>query len=212
MKKKMNTTYMVELAVLIAIILIMAFTPIGYIRTLGLEITLIVVPVAVGAVTLGPMAGLILGTIFGITQFYPVLRHERFRRHAALHQSGVYLYRLRSHENADGMADRTDFPGTSEGIRYEKIACPVSCLASPLLNTLFFHGCDLHPVFTRQTTSSRLATSFGASNALAFVIAFVGFNGLVRLWLPHRRNRHRPGSAGCHAAQCEITANAKNET
>ena len=30
MKKKMNTTYMVELAVLIAIILIMAFTPIGY--------------------------------------------------------------------------------------------------------------------------------------------------------------------------------------
>ena len=51
MKKKMNTTYMVELAVLIAIILIMAFTPIGYIRTLGLEITLIVVPVAVGAVT-----------------------------------------------------------------------------------------------------------------------------------------------------------------
>ena len=69
MKKKMNTTYMVELAVLIAIILIMAFTPIGYIRTLGLEITLIVVPVAVGAVTLGPMAGLILGTIFGITSF-----------------------------------------------------------------------------------------------------------------------------------------------
>ena len=128
MKKKMNTTYMVELAVLIAIILIMAFTPIGYIRTLGLEITLIVVPVAVGAVTLGPMAGLILGTIFGITQFYPVLRHERFRRHAALHQSGVYLYRLRSHENADGMADRTDFPGTSEGIRYEKNC--VSCFLS----------------------------------------------------------------------------------
>ena len=30
MKKKMNTTYMVELAVLIAIILIMAFTPIGF--------------------------------------------------------------------------------------------------------------------------------------------------------------------------------------
>ena len=51
---KLNTTYMVEMALLIAIILIMAFTPIGYIKTFGLEITLIVVPVAVGAVVLGP--------------------------------------------------------------------------------------------------------------------------------------------------------------
>ena len=31
---KLNTTYMVEMALLIAIILIMAFTPIGYIKTL----------------------------------------------------------------------------------------------------------------------------------------------------------------------------------
>ena len=37
------------------------FSPIGYIKTAGLEITLIVVPVAVGAVTLGPTAGAILG-------------------------------------------------------------------------------------------------------------------------------------------------------
>ena len=63
--KKMNTIYMVEMALLIAIILIMAFTPLGYIRTFGLEITLIVVPVAVGAVTLGPTAGAVLGAVFG---------------------------------------------------------------------------------------------------------------------------------------------------
>ena len=66
---KLNTTYMVEMALLIAIILIMAFTPIGYIKTFGLEITLIVVPVAVGAVVLGPTAGAILGGVFGLTSF-----------------------------------------------------------------------------------------------------------------------------------------------
>ena len=66
---KLNTTYMVEMALLIAIILIMAFTPIGYIKTFGLEITLIVVPVAVGAVVLGPAAGAILGGVFGLTSF-----------------------------------------------------------------------------------------------------------------------------------------------
>lgn len=54
---KPTTVRMTQLALLIAIILLMAFTPIGYIKTLGLEITLIVVPVAVGAILLGPMSG-----------------------------------------------------------------------------------------------------------------------------------------------------------
>lgn len=48
-KKKFSTTKFVEMALLVAIILLMAFTPIGYIKTFGLEITLIVVPVTVGA-------------------------------------------------------------------------------------------------------------------------------------------------------------------
>ena len=46
-QKKFSTKYLVEMALLVAIILIMAFTPIGYIRTAGLEITLIVVPVVI---------------------------------------------------------------------------------------------------------------------------------------------------------------------
>lgn len=77
-KNKFSTKYLVEMALLVAIILLMAFTPIGYIKTAGLEITLIVVPVAVGAVTLGPTAGAILGGVFGIwnNKLYPVLRNE----------------------------------------------------------------------------------------------------------------------------------------
>ena len=68
-KKIFSTKQFVELALLVAVILLMAFTPVGYIRTLGLEITLIVVPVTVGAVTLGPFAGAILGAAFGLTSF-----------------------------------------------------------------------------------------------------------------------------------------------
>ena len=56
----------------------MAFTPIGYIKTAGLEITLIVVPVAVGAVTLGPTAGAILGGVFGITSFIQCFGMSQF--------------------------------------------------------------------------------------------------------------------------------------
>ena len=68
-ERKSKTTWLVQIAMLTAIILILAFTPLGYIRTGGLEITLIVIPVAVGAVILGPVGGMILGAVFGITSF-----------------------------------------------------------------------------------------------------------------------------------------------
>ena len=50
---KFNTKYMVELALMVAVILVMSLTPLGYIRTPGLSITLLTVPVAVGAIILG---------------------------------------------------------------------------------------------------------------------------------------------------------------
>ena len=67
---KFNTKYMVELALMVAVILVMSLTPLGYIRTPGLSITLLTVPVAVGAIILGPVGGLICGLAFGLTSFY----------------------------------------------------------------------------------------------------------------------------------------------
>ena len=61
MNRSSRTVKLVEMALLVAIILILAFTPLGYIKTLGLEITLIVVPVTIGAIILGPLGGAVLG-------------------------------------------------------------------------------------------------------------------------------------------------------
>ena len=94
-KSKFSTKYLVEMALLVAIILLMAFTPIGYIKTAGLEITLIVIPVAVGAVTLGPAAGAILGGVFGITSF-------------------IQCFGMCADTYSGRMADRTDLCGTEE--------------------------------------------------------------------------------------------------
>ena len=71
--KQFNTKFFVELALMIAIIIIMSFTPLGYIRLPGLSITFLTVPVAVGAIVLGPMGGLICGAAFGLTSFYQAL-------------------------------------------------------------------------------------------------------------------------------------------
>lgn len=64
-----NTRYMVELALMVAIILLMSFTPLGYVRTPGLSITLLTIPVAVGAIILGPKGGVVCGAAFGLTSF-----------------------------------------------------------------------------------------------------------------------------------------------
>lgn len=64
-----KTLFMVELALMVAIIFIMAFTPLGYFQTMGLSITFLTVPVAVGAIILGPKGGAICGLAFGITSF-----------------------------------------------------------------------------------------------------------------------------------------------
>lgn len=70
MNNRTNLRRMTELALLVAIVLLMAFTPLGYLTTpWGLNITLIVVPVAVGAVVMGPKAGALLGLVFGLTSF-----------------------------------------------------------------------------------------------------------------------------------------------
>ena len=91
-----RTRYLVELALMVTIIFVMAFTPLGYFRTLGLSITFLTVPVAVGAMILGPLGGAICGLPFGITS---VIQHQ-----SAGNRSGMY----RS-ETPGRMDHRTDF-------------------------------------------------------------------------------------------------------
>ena len=60
---------MAQLAILIAIMFIFAFTPLGYLKIGLIEITFMVLPVAIGAIILGPAAGAVLGAVFGLTSF-----------------------------------------------------------------------------------------------------------------------------------------------
>lgn len=68
---KSNKMYrMVLIAMFIAIMLVMNFTPLGYITISGaFSITLMTVPVALGAACTGIGGGAILGFVFGLTSF-----------------------------------------------------------------------------------------------------------------------------------------------
>ncbi|MBQ1434950.1 MAG: ECF transporter S component [Clostridia bacterium] len=61
-----KTRWMVGVALLAAIIIILANTPLGLIQLPVIKATTIHIPVIIGAILLGPLAGAILGGVFGI--------------------------------------------------------------------------------------------------------------------------------------------------
>lgn len=68
-QNRAKTLWMAQTAILSAIIILMSFTPLGYLKVGVIEITFIMIPVAVGAILMGPATGAFLGGVFGITSF-----------------------------------------------------------------------------------------------------------------------------------------------
>ena len=66
---KLSTTQLTILGLMTAILLLMSYTPLGYLNIGPLAITFNVIPVAIAAITCGPVGGLIVGSVFGLTSF-----------------------------------------------------------------------------------------------------------------------------------------------
>lgn len=171
-----HTRYMVELALMAAIIFIMAFTPLGYFRTPGLSITFLTVPVAVGAIILGPKGGAVCGLVFGITSLIQCFMGGTF---------GSMLLGI----NPVGTAFTCVVPRILEGLlcgmvfqMVKKVsknsAYFAASLACPLLNTLFFMSA-LVVIFYHTDYVQGIAETLGVSNPFTFVLAFVGVQGAI---------------------------------
>ncbi len=65
--RRERTTRLVLDAMLVAILLVLQLTPLGYIPIPGFNPTTMHIPVIVGAILLGPADGAFLGLVFGIT-------------------------------------------------------------------------------------------------------------------------------------------------
>ena len=161
---KGGTKYLVELALMIAIIFVMAFTPLGYLRTPGLSITFLTVPVAVAAMILGPKGGAICGAAFGITSLMQCFGTSAF---------GAMLLGI----NPFGTVFTCIVPRILEGLlsglifkavrsKNKNLAYFAGGLACPILNTIFY-------------MSSLVLDALGVTNPFAFVVAFVGVQGAI---------------------------------
>ena len=177
---KFNTKYMVELALMVAVILVMSLTPLGYIRTPGLSITLLTVPVAVGAIILGPVGGLICGLAFGLTSFYQCFVGGAMGTVLlGINPFGTFVTQTTCpHCNGTGFVTGLIFKGLHSIKGVKKFSYYIASLCCPLLNTLLFMS-SLVLFFYNTDYVQAFVTALGAKNPLIFVVLFVGVQGLI---------------------------------
>jgi uncharacterized membrane protein len=65
-REKKDTKWMVSVALMAAIVVVLANTPLGMIQLPIIKATTVHIPVIIGAILLGPLAGAILGGVFGV--------------------------------------------------------------------------------------------------------------------------------------------------
>jgi len=164
---------MVRLALLAAIIIVMSFTPLGYLRIGAIEITFLMIPVAIAAIIIGPLGGAIAGGIFGISSFIQCFGTSLF---------GATLLSINPFFTFILCVIPRILAGWIPGLIYMAIQkfgkdriipAMVASLAAPLLNTVLFVG-GLFLMFG----STEFIRGFG-DTVWAIIVLLVGVNGLV---------------------------------
>ncbi len=178
MKSKFNVKQFTLLAMLVAVLLLMAFTPLGYLNIGPLAITFNVIPVAIAALALGPVGGLIAGSVFGLTSFLQCLGI------GGLSPLGSTLFGINPFFSIllcfiprmlDGFLLGFIFRGVSRLNR--PVACFVTGFCAAFLNTVFFMS-TLVLLFGQTDYMQGL---INGQNILLFVCTFVGINAIFEM-------------------------------
>lgn len=174
--RKAKTLMLTQNAVLAAIVVLMAFTPIGYLKLGAVEMTFIMIPVAVGAITLGEKSGAFLGLVFGISSFIQCFGMSPFGA-ALLGINPIFTFIM-------CLVPRI-LMGYLCGVIYKALikvkkglAVIVASFSAPVINTALFMT-SLIVLFGKTDFVTGLRA--GTANIFAFVVAFVGINGLLEI-------------------------------
>lgn len=171
-----KTLKLVQIAILLAVLLVMSFTPLGYLKTAGLEVSLLTIPVAIGAMLIGPGAGAILGAVFGLTSFYQCFGMSIFGA-ALLSINPFYTFIVCVPTRMlMGYLTGVIFKFLLKVDKKNMICYFVGGLLAALLNTLFFVGTLLLCFWNTEYIQSFNVTG---ANVMVFFALFVGVQGLI---------------------------------
>lgn len=178
-KKQTNTHRLVLLAMLSGILLLMSFTPLGYLNIGPLAISLNMIPVAIGAVALGPAGGAFLGAVFGITS---CLQCVGIGGTSAM---GVILFEISPVLTVLQRLVTRILAGWLTGVVYGqlhkhhiKLSAYIAGFSAALFNTVLFMSALVLLFWNTEYLQDLIA----GRNIFVFVAAFVGVNALVELF------------------------------
>lgn len=175
--KQQNIRKLTVLSVLGALTAIVSFLPL---KTLGLEITFSMIPVAVGAILYGPSGGAVLGGVFGIVSFLQCLGYSAFGAALLGINPLLTLIVCLPTRILAGFLAGVIYKALQKSVKSDIPALLSASLAAPLLNTLFFMTALVLCFYNTELVQS-FVSQLGASNPFTFVVLFVGINGLVEI-------------------------------
>ena len=179
--KNKNTLFLTQLALLVAVALVLAYTPLGYLNIGPLAVSFMMVPVALGAVLLGPVGGAVLGTVFGLTSFAQCFGAAPFGAALlAISPIATFMVCVPTRLLA-GLLPAFLFKGIykSDAPALRKnIVFFGTCLLAAVLNTVFFMGGLVLCCYNTEYIQGFVA-ALGASNPFMFVALFVGIQGVI---------------------------------
>lgn len=179
MKSKLTTKQLVLLGLLTAILLLMAYTPLGYLNIGPLAITFNVIPVALAAVALGPVGGAIVGAVFGLTSFLQCIGvGGTSAMGAVLFGINPFLAFIQRFipRVLDGFLLGYIFRWVQK-ISNPYVSCFVTGFCSALLNTLLF----MSALILLYGSTDYVQGLMGGKNVIAFVCTFVGVNAVFEM-------------------------------
>lgn len=179
MKTKFGTKELTLLGLLTALVLVLSLTPYGTFAIGPLSITLNIIPIAIAAVALGPIGGLIIGSVFGLLSFLQCFGiGVPSGMGAQLVQINAFLAFVQRFvpRALDGFLVGFIFKGVSKASN-NSAASFVSGFFSAFLNTLFF----MTALILLFGNTEYVQGLRGGKNVLLFIVTFVGINAVVEM-------------------------------
>ena len=181
-EENVTTAYLVKISLLAAVVVLMAFTPLGYLKVGALSITFLVVPVTVGSIVLGPFGGMILGAIFGITSFVQCFGLDPFGTTLfSINPISTFIVCIPTRMLMGllaGLVFKAMAASGKKGVRIASVF--VTSVLGPLFNTVFFMTAFCLCFYNTEYVQG-FVTALGAANPFTFVLLFVGVNGAVEI-------------------------------
>lgn len=175
--------YLCKLSMLLAVMLLMKLLGLDNVQlTPFLKTSFLTVPIAVGSMLMGPLAGAILGAMFGAMSLFDAIRGVSVMTATFFSISPVHTVLLcLGTRMLMGFLTGVIFRAIQKIDKTRFVSYYVGGLLAPMLNTIFFMG-YIVLFFYHTDYIQNLVAAKGAQNAFMFVVLLVGLQGTIE-WL-----------------------------